>query len=93
MIIINNNKTAVLFNGTAQMLMKNKWKGGRLKKRYNTHAQMNEQITFSSTFNNDFPMVSWLSPEDNWYRFLRGFEIKLSCFKLLIGKLLIRRRK
>ena len=83
---IKDIKIVVRLRRTTVYLMYNKWKGGRLKKRFNTYAQMNEQLIFSSLFNNDFPRVCWLSPEVDWYRFLRGSKLKLNCLKLLIGK-------
>lgn len=87
-------KTSLLFIKAAKPLTKNKWKGGRLKERYNTHAQMNEQLTYSFTNGvYGYPEVCWLSPMVNLKRLLRGKKNWLNCLVLLIENVVIRRKK
>lgn len=82
-----DNKTVVpVYAGMAQSLMYKQWKGGRLKKRFDTHAQMKGWLTYTSSFVLNTLMACWLSPVADLKRFLRGIENKLSYLVLLIDK-------
>lgn len=78
----NKNVASNLEALTMQLIKK--WKGGRLKKRFNTHAQVKGYLTYSSCFVFDSLMACWLSPEKALKRNLRGNEVMLNYPRLLL---------
>ena len=78
-----NKNTAPIMGAEVMQFIK-KWKGGRLKKRFNTHAQVKGYLTYSSCFVLDSLTACWLSPEMALKRNLRGNEVMLNDPRLLL---------
>lgn len=89
-----NNKNVTSLSEVTKFETEKKWKGGRLKERFNTHAQMIGRLTISSfSVVEALPMTCWLSSFAFEQRFPEGERDLLRCSKHVIGKRIFRRRK
>lgn len=82
-----NKKTVTSLCEVTKMEIEKKWKGGRLKERFNTHARMIGRLTFSSlSVVVALPVTCWLSSFAYEQRFFEGERDLLRCSKHVIGK-------
>ena len=86
MTLKNLNKNFTLCKKRVEsFLMNKKWKGGRLKTRFNTRVQVKGYLTDSSScFVFDSQKTGWLSSMTVPKRNLRGNELLLNYSRLLL---------